>query len=447
MAHFRFNLQPLVGSVNISNVNQKRIKVGNLLIYSCFFMYMMSMAVKGIVSAEMAFLKELWKMSYTETSLSNAFYFVIYGLVQVFLFIFMKKINMRKFLAVTIPLSAVCAILMGTSTGKYQMWAYFGLTGAFQAGLFSGCNQLLTACLPNELLSKGNRFMNLGYAFGTVLAYTLCGIFVSIGGWRVPYFLIGAIYLLSFVAFFLVSGFAIRFKHINEIFNTNTTDKTAKQLSDTENDPLFTLETKKKKVLFYTIDLILTFIITALYYCLMNNVTLFLKEVHGLSDDISIYVSIIAPITIAIGPMMTITACNRDRNFIRQALIFMLVVVPIPFLMIFLYDAFILIPLALTIAFVVLTNGVKSIAISIITFKMRKYINSGAYSAISNATASVAAGVMPVVLGRLLDVLGWQTMYAVTFAIALLLTVAILIINIFVTKADKKRHALIGENI
>ena len=78
---------------------------------------------------------------------------------------------------------------------------------------------------------------------------------------------------------------------------------------------------------------------------------------------------------------------------------------------------------------------------------MRKYINSGAYSAISNATASVAAGVMPVVLGRLLDLLGWQTMYAVTFAIALLLTVAILIINIFVTKADKKRHALIGENI
>ena len=179
----------------------------------------------------------------------------------------------------------------------------------------------------------------------------------------------------------------------------------------------------------------------------MNNVTLFLKEVHGLSDDISIYVSIIAPITIAIGPMMTISACNRDRNFIRQALIFMLVVVPIPFLMIFLYDAFILIPLALTIAFVVLTNGVKAIAISIITFKMCKYINSGAYSAISNATASVAAGVMPVVLGRLLDLLGWKTMYAVTFVIAVFLTVAILIINIFVTKADKRRHALIGENI
>ena len=405
------------------------------------------MAVKGIVSAEMAFLKELWNMSYTETSLSNAFYFVIYGLVQVFIFIFMKKINMRKFLAFTIPLSAVCAILMGTSNDKFQMWAYFGLTGALQAGLFSGCNQLLTACLPTELLSKGNRFMNLGYAAGTVLAYALCGLCVENGAWRVPYFVIGAVYLVSFAIFIIISGFAIRFKHINEIFNSTVTGGTAKQASEAENDPIFTLETKKKQILFYTIDLILTFIITSLYYCMMNNVTLFLKEVHGLSDNISIYVSIIAPITIALGPMLTISACNRDRNFIRQALIFMLVVVPIPFLMIFLYDAFILIPLALTIAFVVLTNGVKAIAISIITFKMRKFINSGAYSAISNAVASVAAGIMPVVLGRLLDVLGWQTMYIVTFAIALSLTLIIFVVNLFVTKADKKRHALKGENI
>ena len=91
MANFRFNLQPLVGSIDISNVNQKRIKVGNLLIFSCFFMYMMSMSVKGIISAETAFLKELWNMNYAETSLANAFYFVIYGLVQVFLFIFIKK--------------------------------------------------------------------------------------------------------------------------------------------------------------------------------------------------------------------------------------------------------------------------------------------------------------------------------------------------------------------
>ena len=44
-------------------------------------------------------------------------------------------------------------------------------------------------------------------------------------------------------------------KYLNEIFNNNLNDKTIKQSIDTENDPLFTLENKKKKVLFYTLDL------------------------------------------------------------------------------------------------------------------------------------------------------------------------------------------------
>ena len=93
MAHFRFNLNAFAQDVTESNVHEKRKKIGNLLIYSCFFTYMMSMSVKGIVAAEMGFLQEMWSLTYTQTSLSNAFYFVIYGLVQIGLFIFMKKIN------------------------------------------------------------------------------------------------------------------------------------------------------------------------------------------------------------------------------------------------------------------------------------------------------------------------------------------------------------------
>ena len=59
MAGSRFNLQEHE-TVNLKNINQKRIKVGNLLIFACFSMFMLSMAVKGTFAAQTAFLKNLW---------------------------------------------------------------------------------------------------------------------------------------------------------------------------------------------------------------------------------------------------------------------------------------------------------------------------------------------------------------------------------------------------
>ena len=144
---------------------------------------------------------------------------------------------------------------------------------------------------------------------------------------------------------------------------------------------------------------------------------------------------------------MTISACNKDRDFIRQGILFTLVVLPIPLIMAFFYKFNVIFALALTILFVIFTNGVKAISLSIITFKMRKQINAGSYSAISNAVASVAAGVTPTVIGSIIDNSGWKTAYLVTFAITLVFVVSLIIIDIFVRKADKKRHVLNGEKI
>ena len=71
---------------------------------------------------------------------------------------------------------------------------------------------------------------------------------------------------------------------------------------------------------------------------------------------------------------------------------------------------------------------------------MRKHINSGAYSAISNAIASIAAGVTPTMIGSVIDNSGWKTAYFVTFAVALTLTLSLIVIDVIVRKADKARR-------
>ena len=439
MAHFRFNLHYNEEQITLKNIDQNRLKVGRLLIFACFFMYMTSMAVKGIFAAEIAYIQKLWSIGYAKTNMANTCYFVTYGLVQVGMFILMSRINLRKYLVLTVPLSAVCAILMGTSSDIVQMWIYFGLTGAFQAGIFCGCNSILTENLPTCQLSMANRWMNLGYASGTVVAYGLCGLCVSYDLWRIPYFVLGGIFLFAVILFLIVGKYASRYKHINQMIDGQNLTENKSKTSD-ENDPIFTLETKKKKVLFYVLDLTLTFFVTALYYCIMNNLTPLLANEHGLGQNVAIYVSILAPIAISAGPMLLISACNKDRDFIRQGIVYMCIVVPIPLILAFFYKFNVIFALILTIIFVVLTNGVKSIALSVITFKMRKHINSGAYSAISNATASLAAGITPTIIGGIIDNSGWKTAYLVTFVVAIVLTLALIIIDIRVRKADKICH-------
>ena len=76
--------------------------------------------------------------------------------------------------------------------------------------------------------------------------------------------------------------------------------------------------------------------------------------------------------------------------------------------------------------FVIVTNGIKAVSLSVITFKMRKQINAGAYSALSNAVASLAAGITPTILGGVIDATGWQVAYLVVFGIMVVFTLVML---------------------
>ena len=440
MELFRFGLHADHNEVNLKNIEEKRNKYGNLLIFACFFLYTSSMAVKGVFAAETQYIVSMWELEYATASMANTCYFVAYGLVQVLLFLVMSKINLKKVVCFTVPIAVVSTILMGVTTNIMQMWAFFGLTGAFQASIYCGCNYVLTENLPVKLLSRGNKVMNLGYAFGTVVSYGLCGIYISFDLWRVPYFILGGVFGLSILLFAIIVTVSSRFHDVNRRLDKKPEVRDTKQ--NNEEDPIIDVATKKEKAIFYSVDLVITFLITALYYSIMNYITPLLVKVHGLSQDVSIYVTIIAPIAIALGPLMTINSCDKNRDFIRQAIYYSLIALPLPLLLALFYEVNVILALVLSVGFIVITNGVKAIALSVITFKMRKKINAGSYSAISNAIASLSAGVTPTLIGAVIDNYGWQVSYFTTFTLAVVVVVSLIIIDLIVRKFDKKRHEI-----
>ena len=205
-----------------------------------------------------------------------------------------------------------------------------------------------------------------------------------------------------------------------------------------DDKPIINLSSKKRLTVFYVVDLILSFFITALFYSVMNYVTSLMVDVYGVAQDVSVYVSIIAPVAILLGPIMAIKACDKHQNFIKQGVLFTAVMIPIPLVMAFLYDLHIIFALALTIVYIVLANAIKAIVLSVMTFKLRMVINAGAYSAIANAVASLSAGVTPTLIGAVLDASGWQAVYFVVFGLTVFVTLSLIIINVFVYRDNKK---------
>lgn len=436
--------------INLYNVDEKRYKYGNLLIFACFFMYAACVAGKGVFASQMKFIADLWLYDnperYTLASMANTYYFVAYGLVQVGLFFFMKKISMWKYMLCTIPFAAITTALIGVATRIEHIWIFFGLSGLFQAGIYSGCNLMLTRYLPVKLLSKANKIMNLGYATGSVLAYLTSALFIGMGGeaWRIPYFIFGVVYFLAIATFAVIILISKRFARINGILDKKITDsaKSEKNAALDDDNPLIVLGGKKKTIAFYAVDLITAFLITSLYYCVMNYITSLLVDVHNLSQDVSIYVSIIAPVTIAIGPLITIRACDRHKDFVRQGLLFTLILVPVSLLLALFYSSNLAVALVLSIIFVVVSNGVKSIVLSVMAFKLRKVINAGAYSAIANAVASLAAGIAPTVIGKIIDGSGWTAAYLTVFGLCVFVAAALFVIDIVVRRNYKKSHGM-----
>lgn len=409
----------------------------NVLIASCFLLYTSMMAAKGVFLAEIAYLMEVFSVDKATASLTNTYYFVAYAGVQALLFFVVKRLNLQKFLLITVPIAAIATAAMGVSRDIGDMYILFAVCGIFQAGVYCGCNATLTAFLPSGYLARANSVMNLGYASGTVIAYVFSAFCVRFGAWRVPFFVMGAFLLAAVVFFGICVKCASRMKCVGD-----GAPMTVKNGRAPESSPFITFSTGKGKALFYSVDLIIVFLITCLYYAINNWISTLLVDVYSVSQDVSIYITILAPTLIALGPMMTIRYCERHRDFIKCGVEYLLYVLPIPLLLAFFYDVNAVFAFVLSVIYIIVVNGVKAITLSIMAFKLRDVVNTAEYTAISNATASLAGGVAPTVIGKIIDSFGWRVSYFTVFGVTLFVVAALIVVDWIARKNDKSKQKL-----
>ena len=413
------------------------VKIYRLIVAACFILYTSMMCAKSVFTAELVTFIDKMHTDKFNASLCNTYYFITYAAVQVILAPFMGRINLRRYLVITVPLAAVCGILVAFIGDVKQAWVLFAFTGAFQAGIYAGCMYILSLYLPADMLPFANSLMQSGFAIGNTVAYCVSALFVSLSLWTLPYIIFGVLFLAAVVFFGIVTRKAaatfpeagkrrraaakpqkdgacegkIADGAVNDGGESDcesgdkvnaTGDGKGRQSELSYNKGLFTLKNGAQRALFYFLSIVYSLLVTTLYYAINNWVGNFFKEVYGLPDSVSIVISLIVPIMTFFGPFIAISLSKKRKNYIKSAVVAVFVPLAAALALVFFYDAGIIVAMLLIAVFIVGTKvltGFQSVA----TFDMRTEINAGSYSAMVNAAASVSAALAPTVMGKIID--------------------------------------------
>ena len=442
----------MIERVNLSNIDKNRHKVGKIFMITCSLFYILSVAAKGVFAAEIHYIRDIWKLTEMQVELANTLYFITYGLVQIILFIFMEKINIIRYAFITVPISAIVSIAMGLATGIEGVWVLFALVGVFQAGMWCTCNYLVTKYVPRKLLPSANKLLASGYAIGTAVSFVVSSFFVGLNMWRLPYFILGGLLLVCTVVLFYQTKVIARYKKINEkldlkqmMFESSEGTVVNKKMLQIKEKPIYSLSSKKRRVIFYTAILGVSFLLNGLYYGVMSFVTRVLTDIYALPKDMSGYITTIIPIIIILGPLMTISSCEKHKDFIKVAIKYLIFLLPIPILLVLLYKVNIILYLALIVIYLILANGIRVILNNVVGFKMKDYLNIAGFVALINAFASISASVWPLIIAYIKDNGTWgATYFAITIMVVVVL-LATLVIDILVRRTYKQDNN--GENL
>ena len=383
--------------------DKKRNAVYKLLIFASFFLYIILTSSKNIYVAEKLTLEATGKFgSFTDLASTMEYYFYTYAATQIILCFFMKKLNIKWFLTVSLGISGILTIVVAFTKNIEQQWIIYAINGIAQAGIWGCVLKVLGQFLPEKMLPTANKLMTSGPAVAGVIAY---GVSAGFGDkWHIPFILLGGVLLCAVVLYFISVTIVSKYPREIKTQHVINSDGSEEDLLESDKNDFIHLNSKKRIILFYVISIIMGLVVTALFFSLNNVLDIYLKQIGGFSETTSKLLTVIAPVVIIVGPFFTVNACEKHKNFLWVASIIYAITLIFPVLLIFLFDVkFIYLPLAIYLAFLIFSNGGRSISLSIAALKVREKIDTGIYSSLVNAAASISTGLAPKILTKIID--------------------------------------------
>ena len=401
----------------------------NFLIFACAFLWIIMMGSKNVYTAEIVELVGVFNVDEAQVSLAMTYYFVTYSITQIVLFFFMDNINIKWFLGVSMFLSGIVTVFIAFMTNMWQMWWLLAFNGILQAGVWGMCIAMLKKYLPSSMLATANTIMNVGMAVAGIISYGSASLFVGIGHWDLPFIVLGIILSISAVLFIIAV-------HLCETRTNKELSTVEEKVINTE-EPIFNLNSKISKSVFFCAAFLMSLIIHATFYAVMNWMPSMLTQNYGLDNAIGILLSIFAPVASIIGAIASIYHCEKHKNFLVVTIIYVTIGTILALLMVLFYKSGVIIATVLPVLYLVIFQGIITIVFGVLPLKIGSGINSGGLASLMNAAGGFAAGFAPVLSANLFSSQGWSTYYIVIFAITAFILIATITVYLITNKKKK----------
>ncbi len=409
-------------------------KTYNFLIFTCVLIWVICLGSKNIYTAEYIEIGNLFGVDKPRASLAMTFNFITYSTLQIVLFFIMGKINIKWYMFISIFLSGITTVFVALATDLWQLWWILAINGILQAGVWGMCTAVLDKYLPVQMKAKANVLMNVGMPASGIISYGSASLFVSFKRFDSPFTFFGVLLSVSAVLFFIAVSKCAKLKKQQSVKQSSS--KTV-EIKPIQNLP-FTLKTTKKKTLFVVISFVLSIVVHFIYYGVLNWLPSLLTENFDMKENIAQAISVIAPITVALGPIFAIRHCEMHPNFVFVGFMYLILACICSLLLIFLFKVNFILTLVLVCAFLIIVQGTISMVFSVISYKLSEYVNAGAHAGLMNAAGGISAGFAPTIIGAIIECNnGWQLSYLAIFIITLITTVFMAILLVMLNKSRK----------
>ena len=392
-------------------LERKKKAVYYFLIISSFLLYVILTGAKNLYVSEKTTLAEVFshlENPLTAIAATMEYYFYSYAAMQVILIFLMKKINIKWYLTITIAASAILTTLVGFTDSIEHHYIIYVINGIFQAGLWGCSMKILSLYLPSKFLATASAFMTSGPAMATLVAYGTAVIFSD--DWKTPFLLLGILTFVTVLVYFLSVSLVQRYPREPETHSVVLDDGSELKVDNEDENDFIHLDSRCRLIVFYAISILISFLATSLFFMVNNNLDIFLKEVASFSNDKAKLFTVFAPVSIIVGPMMSIRICEKYKNFITVSAFFFLGATLFALLALLFFRASAMLSLVLLIIFLVLANGARAVTLTVAGTKLRSKIDTGVYSTALNVVASIAAGIAPKFIAIFIDNNAYTTM-------------------------------------
>lgn len=397
----------------IKNIFNQKTGGAGLLIFMGWLMYSTSYLGKVNFSANITQIMDYYNVTKAEAGVIPTFLFFSYGIGQVVNGLLCRRYNMRWMIFTGLLTSAVVNLIIAVSS-NFAIIKWLWLINGFSLSiLWPTLIRLVSETVSQKELSNAAMTLGTCVAVGTLIIYALSSVFAAFDNFKLAFYTAAICgIVVSFVWVLLYK------RAVNAA--KEQSDKEIKKVEDTSKKDEKIEQTKNEKKIFFTSIYILCFCaigVNLIKDGLSTWVPTILKEGYGITDSLSILLTLFLPVVSIFGNAFAIKMHNKVPDCITHCFIIfsvMALFIGIIIGSMSIKQVVIVLVGLVTVAF--FASSLNSLVTSIFPMFMRGRVNSGLFAGILNGFCYLGSTISSYGLGVIAENFSWIAVFWVLIA-------------------------------